>query len=75
MLVLNINCKFQLPKLIAKESVMTEKEMTREELIAMRNRDVSLSYEQSQSVLRMIKKVRDEENQTEDDNSAQPKEN
>ena len=75
MLVLNINCKFQLPQLIAKESVMTEKEMTREELIAMRNRDVSLSYEQSQSVLRMIKKVRDEENQTEDDNSAQPKEN
>jgi|TARA_Y100000385_G_scaffold251103_1_gene273637 hypothetical protein len=54
---------------------MTEKDMTREELIAMRNRDVSLSYEQSQSVLRMIKKVRDEENQIEDDNSAQPKEN
>ena len=36
---------------------MTEKDMTREELIAMRNRDVSLSYEQSQSVLRMIKKL------------------
>jgi hypothetical protein len=54
---------------------MVKKEMTREELIAMRNRDVSLSYEQSQSVLRMIKKVRNEENQTEDKNNDQTKDN
>jgi hypothetical protein len=54
---------------------MVKKEMTREELIAMRNRDVSLSYEQSQSVLRMIKKVRNEKNQTEDKNNDQTKDN
>lgn len=54
---------------------MVKKEMTREELIAMRNRDVSLSYEQSQSVLRMIKKVLNEENQTEDKNNDQTKDN
>ena len=55
--------------------VMVKKEMTREELIAMRNRDVSLSFEQSQSVLRMIKKVQNDENQTEDKNNDQTKDN
>lgn len=54
---------------------MVKKEMTREELIAMRNRDVSLSFEQSQSVLRMIKKVQNDENQTEDKNNDQTKDN
>lgn len=51
---------------MSKEESKDVSEMSYEELIAMRNRDVMNSVNQSQSILKMIQQVQDEDVQDAD---------
>ncbi len=51
---------------MSKEESKDVSEMSYEELIAMRNRDVMNSVDQSQSILKMIQQVQDEDVQDAD---------
>ncbi len=51
---------------MSKEESNDISEMSYEELIAMRNRDVMNSVDQSQSILKMIQQVQDEDVQDAD---------
>ncbi len=51
---------------MSKEELNDISEMSYEELIAMRNRDVMNSVDQSQSILKMIQQVQDEDVQDAD---------
>lgn len=51
---------------MSKEESNDISEMSYEELIAMRNRDVMNSVDQSQSILKMIQEVQDEDVQDAD---------